>query len=71
MGSQEDKSPALFHNGLRRRLLRMLRDAHSRGVMFCVFLNKRMVTGFLHLPLERLGSFPAGRCLKMIQGPWG
>ena len=64
MGGQEDKGLALFHHGLRRRLLRILRDAHSQDVTFFVILNKRIVTGYLHLPWSGLVYFQPEDVLK-------
>ena len=69
MDGQEDKSPALFHHGLWRRLLRMLRDFHTQGVTFSVCPNMGVVTGYLHLPCSSSVHFRPEDDLK-IKGPW-
>ena len=57
MDGQGNEGSALFHHGLRRRLLMMLWDTHFRGVTVFVILNKRIVTGYLHLPWSGLVNF--------------
>ena len=54
---QEDKSPALFHHGLRRRLLMMLRDPYTRGVTFSVSPNMGVVTGYCIFSWNGLVNF--------------
>ena len=64
MDDQEDKSPALFHHGLRRRLLRMLWDPHTWGVTFSVSPNMGVVTGYCIFPWNGLVNFQPEDILK-------
>ena len=70
MDGQGNESSALFHHGLRRRLLMMLRGHLFPGCHGLRKSQQENSDGASASSLERLGLFPARRCLK-IEGPWG
>ena len=69
MDGQGNESSALFHHGLRRRLLMMLRDTHFRGVTVFVILNKRIVTGYC-IFLGAAWLISSQKMTKKLKGPW-